>query len=154
MKRSSARPSTLFLMELIIGILFFSVTAAVCVQFLAKSHSLSQQSALLRNAEQRCASIAEIVSAADSRDDIPELISGFFESDIDFSNESFSIYFDAQWNSCTREDAAQAINVLLEPYDDMLKANITAVSLKADNEFTEIYSLGISHHLQKEVALP
>lgn len=78
MKKTAARPSTLFLMELIISILFFSLAAAVCVQFLAKSHTISRSSSLLRNAEEHCTSVAEMLIVSDGMEDfyghITELI--------------------------------------------------------------------------------
>ena len=43
MKRTPAKRSSLFLLELIIAILFFSLTSAVCVQFFARAHRISRQ---------------------------------------------------------------------------------------------------------------
>ena len=43
MKRTPAKRSSLFLLELIIAILFFSLTSAVCVQFFARAHQISRQ---------------------------------------------------------------------------------------------------------------
>ena len=40
MKRTPAKRSSLFLLELIIAILFFSLTSAVCVQFFARAHQI------------------------------------------------------------------------------------------------------------------
>ena len=50
-RRSRAQSSSLFLMELILAILFFSVTSAVCVQFFVKSHLLSRDSKILSSKE-------------------------------------------------------------------------------------------------------
>ncbi len=40
--RNRAQSSSLFLLELILAILFFSLASAVCVQFFVKSHLLSR----------------------------------------------------------------------------------------------------------------
>ena len=68
-RKSRAQSSSLFLMELILAILFFSITSAVCVQFFVKSHLLSRDSKILSQAVNECANIAEIYDASDSIDD-------------------------------------------------------------------------------------
>ena len=50
-RKPTANPSSLFLLELIFAILFFSVTSAVCVQVFVKSHTLSTQA---HGANRRC----------------------------------------------------------------------------------------------------
>mgnify|MGYP006876971622 CR=1 FL=1 len=42
MKRVRHSRSGLFLIELMICILFFSITAGICIQFFVKSHNMSQ----------------------------------------------------------------------------------------------------------------
>ena len=64
-RRNRARSSSLFLMELIIAILFFSVFSAVCVQFFVKSHLLSNDANALTHAVNECASTAEMIHTAD-----------------------------------------------------------------------------------------
>ncbi len=58
MSNSNSKAS-LFLMELIMSILFFSLSAAVCVQLFVKSHALSQQSLKLNYAVIASESLAE-----------------------------------------------------------------------------------------------
>ena len=53
MKRTPAKRSSLFLLELIIAILFFSLTSAVCVQFFARAHQISRQTQELNAALER-----------------------------------------------------------------------------------------------------
>ena len=59
--KSRARSSSLFLMELIFAILFFSVASAVCVEFFVKAHLLSRDSDALSRAVNECAGAAEII---------------------------------------------------------------------------------------------
>lgn len=63
--KSRARSSSLFLMELILAILFFSVASGVCVQFFVRSHLLSRDSEALNHAVNECAGIAETVCTTD-----------------------------------------------------------------------------------------
>ena len=46
---NNARKTGLFLMELIIAILFFSLAAAICIQLFVKSHMISERSIALNH---------------------------------------------------------------------------------------------------------
>ena len=48
--RNRAKSSSLFLLELVLAILFFSLASAVCVQFFVKSHILSRDAQRLNHA--------------------------------------------------------------------------------------------------------
>lgn len=58
--------SSLFLIELIIVILFFSIAGAICVSLFAQSRMLSIQSTQLTMATQKCQNAAEVLSATGS----------------------------------------------------------------------------------------
>ena len=51
MKRVRHSRSGLFLIELMICILFFSITAGICIQFFVKSHNMSQDAKNLYQAK-------------------------------------------------------------------------------------------------------
>ena len=68
-RRSRAQSSSLFLMELILAILFFSITSAVCVQFFVKSHLLSRESKALAQAVNESTNNAVIFDASESTED-------------------------------------------------------------------------------------
>ena len=74
LRKNRAQSSSLFLMELILAILFFSITSAVCVQFFVKSHLLSQESQVLTQAVNECSTIAEILRTSDSLSSAEQLI--------------------------------------------------------------------------------
>lgn len=57
--------SSLFLMELILAILFFSLASAICVQMFVKGHSLSSDSVKLNHAVIYCESMAEMFYSTD-----------------------------------------------------------------------------------------
>lgn len=60
---SNARKTGLFLMELIIAILFFSLAAAICVQLFVKSHTISERSIALNHSILLTQNTAEIFYA-------------------------------------------------------------------------------------------
>lgn len=59
MNTRNSSKSGLFLMELILGIMFFSVAAAICVKLFVSSHQLSEKSIYLNYAVTFSQSIAE-----------------------------------------------------------------------------------------------
>ena len=65
--------SSLFLMELILAILFFSVASAVCVQLFARAHTASEQSAALNRAVLAAESAAEAFKGAADLDEAARL---------------------------------------------------------------------------------
>lgn len=58
-KRNRAQASSLFLLELTMAILFFSIASAVCVQIFVKSRAMSL------HAEELNAAVREVSSAAE-----------------------------------------------------------------------------------------
>lgn len=60
---SNARKTGLFLMELIIAILFFSLAAAICIQLFVKSHMISERSIALNHSILLAQNTAEIFYA-------------------------------------------------------------------------------------------
>lgn len=70
---SNARKTGLFLMELIIAILFFSLAAAICVQLFVKSHTISERSIALNHSILLAQNTAEIFYATDG--DLTEMAS-------------------------------------------------------------------------------
>lgn len=60
---NNARKTGLFLMELIIAILFFSLAAAICIQLFVKSHVISEHSIVLNHSILLAQNTAEIFYA-------------------------------------------------------------------------------------------
>ena len=58
---SNSSKSGLFLMELIMSIMFFSLAAVVCVELFVKSHTLSKSVVELNHAVVECDSVAEFI---------------------------------------------------------------------------------------------
>lgn len=56
--------SSLFLIELIVGLLFFSLCSAVCVQLFARAHLIKENTAQLNKAITLSQSVAEIFRSA------------------------------------------------------------------------------------------
>lgn len=138
MKRVRHSRSGLFLIELMICILFFSITAGICIQFFVKSHNMSQDAKNLYQAQQEAASMAEIL-----------------EKDID-SLDNISVYYDKDWNQCDKEEkmywleVTQAQNQAQE--DDLKKVKIAVYS--GENSKGESSKKEEIYHLNMSIYIP
>lgn len=155
-RRSRAQSSSLFLMELILAILFFSITSAVCVQFFVKSHLLSRESKALAQAVNECANIAEVFDASESIEDAVTMLKANFP---DLSAETQAdeagslspaperralavMYYDDAFSPCRKEDAVYTLTASLSEENTMQTAKIKVT----DSDDSVVYELSTSHH--------
>ena len=149
--------SSLFLLELILAVLFFSVASALCIQIFTKAHLMSQDARDLNFAVNEVSSMAEQISAgtlhpatAASSDDTTAS-SGDTASNpfAQISNDAWqddTAYYDSSYASCEKADAVYVLTVHYEPEDTLLKAHISMDTI-ADNR--NIYTLDVTNHLQR-----
>ena len=108
-KRSS---SSLFLIELIIALLLFIVTAAVCVQAFGKAQELNARAELMDFASNECSSVCELTSSADSYADAVRLLKIAYP-ELENKDEIFACYYDADYKPCDKDGAAHKLTVKL-----------------------------------------
>jgi len=123
-KRSRASSSSLFLLELIMAILIFSIAAAICVQLFAKSHRLSTQARSVTAASDLCISVAELVRSSASEEELQQLFEEAFPA-AGMSEHEITAYVDENLEEAA--DAGQAAYTLLvftQEADGMLTADI------------------------------
>ena len=118
--------SSLFLLELILAVLFFSVASALCIQIFTKAHLMSQDARDLNFAVNEVSSMAEQMS--------------------DDSLQDAAAYYDSSYASCEKADAVYVLTVHYEPEDTLLKAHISMDTV-ADNR--NIYTLDVTKHRQR-----
>lgn len=137
--------SSLFLMEMIIAILFFSLASAVCIQLFAKSHTLSAKTVNQNHAVIQAQNLAESYLAYEG--DVEKMVPLFPQSSFDIAANTLSLFFDAKWNAATKENAAfQAVLTGLPANEEgLITANILIT--ECGNQETEIYSLQLKHHI-------
>ena len=96
MKRTPAKRSSLFLLELIIAILFFSLTSAVCVQFFARAHRISRQTQELNAALEKVSGCTEIfLSGGDFTDIFGDRVSCTRQPD---GSADYTLCYDSSWH--------------------------------------------------------
>lgn len=136
MKNYRHSKASLFLMEIMLNILFFSILATICLQLFFKAHSLSESTTALHRAVSTCTSIAEVYqSSNDGKESILHIYPEATEQD-----EIISIYFDESFSSCSQEESSYHALITLNS-DSLHTAEIT-LSETESNE--EIYSLSVS----------
>lgn len=118
--------SSLFLLELILAVLFFSVASALCIQIFTKAHLMSQDARDLNFAVNEVSSMAEQMP--------------------DDSLQDAAAYYDSSYASCEKADAVYVLTVHYEPENTLLKAHISMDTI-ADNR--NIYALDVTKHRQR-----
>lgn len=124
--QQTSRRSSLFLIELIIAIAFFSIAAVVCVQFFVKSHSLEVQSTELNHAVHLATTYAE----------------DFRHTDM----SSAEIYYDKDWNKCAISESIYTLTMVIDNSKSPLEANITVMTSNST-----IYELKVLKNSNTEV---
>lgn len=149
--------SSLFLLELILAVLFFSVASALCIQIFTKAHLMSQDARDLNFAVNEVSSMAEQISAgtlhpataASSDDTAASSDDTASDPSTQISNDAWqddTAYYDSSYASCEKADAVYVLTVHYEPEDTLLKAHISMDTI-ADNR--NIYTLDVTNHLQR-----
>lgn len=165
-RKNRPRASSLFLMELILAILFFSIASAVCVQFFVKSHLLSQDADALNHAVNECSSIAEILNTADSIGSgislVKELYPDAVEADMKGADTAaaniekkdmmaksaeLSFYYDDEFMPCSAKNADYILSLHLEQSEQMLSANMKFCT--SGKDATMIYQLNTDQHITR-----
>lgn len=159
--RSRARSSGLFLMELILAILFFSVASAVCVEFFVKAHLISRDSEALTHAVNECSGAAEILCTSDSLPEGLTLLKGQYpEGDYPALSETegtesteVSLYYDDAYLPCEQGMAVYVMKIYLTQEEQMAQIRIEMYRRSgADGQEESIYQLETKHHIARRTA--
>lgn len=152
-RKNRPRSSSLFLMELILAILFFSIASAVCVQFFVKSHMLSRDSNALNHAANECANIAEVLDTTDSLTECTELLSQLYpdgtypniSQDAESNEIEITLCYDEAFLPCSTEASAYTLCIHISHFEQMLAADLAFYN-DASNV---LYELHTEHHIAR-----
>lgn len=177
MRHKTNTRSSLFLMELIIAILFFSLASAVCLRMFAKSHQLSTDASAQNQAVNKAGNVAELIQydlenkAHTLSDEYPDadIIQSVLgntdkkEADAadagtangtaeDLYNGSI-LYFDQNWDACSAGQAKYKLTIQAQDSSVTLRKYVLSIySLKGTDKKNCIYELPLSIHIAREVA--
>lgn len=109
MNRSNNR-SGIFLLEIMLAILLFSIAGALCLQMFSKSRQTSKDTANLTQAADHVQNAAEMIKYA-AEPTVRDSENTFFPDcllkeypDAVISSDKIQIYFDENWNYCRKEN--------------------------------------------------
>lgn len=152
--------SSLFLMELLLAILFFSIASAVCIRMFVRAHTVSAQTIDTNKAIVQAQNLAEAWLSADGDlNEVASLLPGASLEEI-YPPRCLTLAFDADWNVVELGDTEEtAYTATLESYDadsddGLINAFITVRKMKQSGSLTEapadssiLYSLQLEHHV-------
>ena len=153
MRHKTNTRSSLFLMELIIAILFFSLASAVCLRMFAKSHQLNTDASAGNQAVNQTVNVAELI-----RYDTHTLSDTYPEADILYSVVSNAadvyngsvIYFNKSWETCSADLAEYRL--VIQAQDSSATLRKYVLSMYSLSDATDcIYELPLSIHIAREV---
>ncbi len=152
-RKNRPRSSSLFLMELILAILFFSIASAVCVQFFVKSHLLSRDSNALNHAANECSSVAEVLDTTETVADCITVLNQLYPDGTypDASQDGGSpearikIYYDKNFLPCSAESSMYTLSLYIQHSGQMMIADMEFCNKDSD----ELFDLHTEHHIAR-----
>jgi len=141
MIKHSKSKTSLFLMELIITILFFSVCAAVCMQLFVQTHLLGQKTRELNHAVATAQGCAEVMRGTDGS--IDEILK-FYPSAVSDNETFLEVYYDSDFKVCEYTDAAYVADITLKPNGAIQNMDINIVRM---DDLEVIYSLNCTKYM-------
>ena len=136
MNTKARSKSGLFLMELIIVIMFFSLSAAICMQIFANAKVKADYSRDVTNAAFVAESVAEIYKESNGNlESVAEKYKGTFET-----NAILVIHFDKEWqvtDTDTDTDTAKYTMTLTESGE----GNLSKILIEIDADDEEIFNI-------------
>ena len=136
MKTYRHSKASLFLMEIMLNILFFSILVTICLQMFIKAHNLSDSTTVLHRAVSTCTSIAEVYQSSNEG---KESILHIYPEATEQGN-IITIYFDDKFVSCSKEESCYYASITLNS-DSLSTAEISFSEFENEEE---LYSLSVS----------
>ena len=143
MNEAGRSRSSLFLMEMIITILFFSLASAICVKSFVNAHLIGRETTELNHAVAIAAGYAEVMRGTDG--DIDSIIAVYPEA-IKGDDSYFTEFFDESFNPCDPENAVYAGDVTLSPNGAIQNMHIKIARI-ADSSI--IYELDATKYMNR-----
>ncbi|HOO28467.1 MAG TPA: hypothetical protein PLU43_08375 [Lachnospiraceae bacterium] len=141
MNKQPKSKTSLFLMELIITILFFSIAGAVCMQLFVKAHTISEKTKELNHAVTAAQGFAEVMRGTDGS---IESILAVYPDAIQGSDTFFEVFYDQDFQPCEPENAVYVSDITLLPNGAIQNMEIRIVKL---SDYEEIYSLNATKYM-------
>lgn len=151
--------SSLFLIELIISILFFSLASAACIQLFVKAHLLDKKTQETNQIVMWSQNLAELWYASDGEiyPVYERLVADYDEQHSYLSNDrrTITLYFNKDWELCDLKDVSSFvyhIEFSESPVQDAdyVKAAEITFSKISGSDTTLLYSQSLTRHTTLE----
>lgn len=144
MNKKLARSSSLFLLELTVAILFFSLCTGYCAKMFAQSHQICTHSEALAQSVRHASGVAELLhslsGSALSEADCLNALESQYPLGSPSETAFYEIYFSDQWELCGAASSCYTMEVRLLPE----KGALLPFSLHISDEKEELYALETS----------
>lgn len=148
MRRNKTRRSSLFLLELMISILMFSVASAWCVRLFVTAREVVSETEEQNRAQNLAAGYAELFLASA---DFDAFLSGEgAERTVRAGGASYHFNYDADWNICGEEEACFVFDIMVTEKEDFAEC---AFWFRRIDEKDDIYTLRVEKYTGGEAAL-
>ena len=147
LRRKRASTASLFLMELMAAILFFTLAASLCVTIFVEAHIKSNASKSLNHAVNICSDGAELIRTSSSKNAAKRRIHSFYGNVAltpGGGSGDFSVFFDDDYHPVNEAQATQTEYFSLSEENGLLQASIRFVNARGQ----EIYTLSVIHQLR------
>ncbi len=138
----------LFLLELVLSILFFSLASAVCVGLFAQAHERSREARELNLAVNTVSSAAELVTASDGLTRLQTLLEAEY-TDLSCTVDGHTLLaaapLDEQFRPGSPGSGVYTLNVSAALEGQMLRAQVEVTGPGGER----IYGQTVLHHIQR-----
>lgn len=132
--------ASLFLMELMISILFFSISSAVCIQLFVKAHTINQTTEDKSNATLIAQDICEYFHY--SNGDKQEILSYYW--DYEETEEAVLLYFTESGTPCSKIGARYTATLTFERE---LSFHILSLEIRCVDQKDALYSTQLKKYI-------
>ncbi|MBR4720002.1 MAG: hypothetical protein IKP31_07160 [Lachnospiraceae bacterium] len=141
MNNAGRSRTSLFLMEMIVTVLFFSLASAVCVQCFVNAHVIGRETQELNHAVALATGYAEVMRGTDG--DIDSIIAIYPEA-VKGDDSFFEVFYDENFIPCDSDSASYVGDVTLIPNGAIQNMNIKIARL---NDNSIIYELDATKYM-------
>ena len=140
--RSNSTKSGLFLMELIVIILFFSLTSAITIQLFVKSNVISHNSINMSQSHMITQNIAEVFRATNGS--FPTTVEQFMMAEME-SDSTFTLNFSKDWKALPFPDT-EGFTVVAE-YSEIDQMHHLYIRITKNSDNTLIHEQTIKKYV-------
>lgn len=140
--KSTHSKSSLFLMEILLNIVLFSVLVIIGMQFFVHTHTLTNKTRQLHLAVNSCTNVASVFEAGDGT---LENILKVYPYSVNMDNK-IVIYLDKNFNDCKKGQAQYYITARLSADSTKQLPHLILHCRSTDQEL--LYELNVSHYRQ------